>query len=424
MKNVRIIPPKPKENKKLRVAAYCRVSTSGPEQMRSLEIQIKTYTKMIKGHPNWLFAGVFYDIESGLRRSGRKDLDKLLRKAAKGKIDYIITKSISRVSRDTLEVLKIIRFLRERGINMHFENEKLDSVNEDKEFEITLRGMLAQDESRNTSENIQWGFQRKFEKGDIFTKYKNFMGYTCVDGEIVIVLEQAEVIRKIFNLYLQGLSLGQIKVYLESQGIKTVTGKDDWNAKTIRDMLKNEKYKGDTMLQKTFTEDFMTGKKSKNNGQRNMYYVKDSHPAIISVEMFDKVQEEMAKRSRLIKNDDGILESSRSKYNGKYLLGNLLVCGDCGASYRRRTERGKVVWRCATRIEKGKEACANSPTLDEVWVQKTLGEMVCKGDVYYENVIKNKIERIRVFKENILICCKNGEKFEQEIKCEIVCDIE
>ena len=224
MKNVRIIPPKPKENKKLRVAAYCRVSTSGPEQLRSLEIQIKAYTKMIKSHPNWIYAGVFYDIESGLRRSGRKSLDKLLRKAAKGKIDYIITKSISRVSRDTLEVLKIVRFLRERGINMHFENEELDSIEADKEFEITLRGMLAQDESRNTSENIQWGFQRKFEKGDIFIKYKNFMGYDCVDGEIVIVPEQAEVVRNIFDLYLQGLSLGQIKAYLESHGIKTITG--------------------------------------------------------------------------------------------------------------------------------------------------------------------------------------------------------
>lgn len=131
MKNVRIIPPKPKENRKLRVAAYCRVSTSGPEQLRSFETQISAYKKMIKSYPNWLFAGVFYDIESGLRRSGRKSLDKLLRKAAKGKIDYIITKSISRVSRDTLEVLKIIRFLRERGINMHFENEKLDSIEAD-----------------------------------------------------------------------------------------------------------------------------------------------------------------------------------------------------------------------------------------------------------------------------------------------------
>lgn len=220
MKNVRIIPPKPKENKKLRVAAYCRVSTSGPEQMRSLEIQISAYTKMIKSNPNWIFAGVFHDIESGLRRSGRDELEKMLRKVVKGKIDYIITKSISRVSRDTLEVLKIIRFLRERGINMHFENENLDSINVGKEFEITLRGMLAQDESRNISENIQWGFQRKFENGDIFTKYKNFMGYTCVDGEIVIVPEQAEVVKKIFSLYLQGLSLGQIKVYLEFQALR------------------------------------------------------------------------------------------------------------------------------------------------------------------------------------------------------------
>jgi site-specific DNA recombinase len=163
----------------------------------------------------------------------------MLKKAAKGKIDYIITKSISRVARDTLEVLKIIRFLRERGINMHFENESLDSIKMDTELEITLSGMLAQDESRNTSENIQWGFLLKFEKGDIFTKYKNFMGYTCIDGEIVIVPEQAEVVRKIFDLYLQGLTFGQIKSFLESKGIKTVTDHDHWDITTIQKMLNN-----------------------------------------------------------------------------------------------------------------------------------------------------------------------------------------
>lgn len=410
MKKVRIIPVLPKENKKLRVAAYCRVSTFGPAQLRSLELQIKTYTKMIRSHSNWIFAGVFFDVESGLRRSGRTGLDKMLRKAAKGKIDYIITKSISRVSRDTLEILKIIRFLRERGINMHFENENLDSIRLDKEFEITLRSMLAQDESRNTSENIQWGFQRKFEKGDIFTKYKNFMGYTCVDGEIVIVPEQAEVVRKIFDLYLQGLSFGQIKSYLESQGIKTVTGKEIWDTKTIQKMLKNEKYKGDTMLQKTFTEDFMTGKKCKNIGQRSRYYVKGSHPAIVSVEVFDKVQEEMAKRSRLVVKDDGTVEANGSKYNGIYFLGNLLVCGDCGASYRRRTERGKVVWRCATRIEKGKEACPHSPTLDEGWVQDILGEAVCQNGVYDEDIIRNEVTKVQIFDALILIFRNNGSQ--------------
>ena len=410
MKNVWIIPALLKENKGLRVAAYCRVSTSGPEQLLSLEIQIKTYTKMIRSHPDWIFAGVSYDVESGLRRSGRNGLDKMLRRAAKGKIDYIITKSISRLSRDTLEVLKIIRFLRERGINMYFENEKLDSVNADKEFEITLRGMLAQDESRNTSENIQWGFQRKFEKGDIFTKYKNFTGYTCVDGEIVIVPEQAEVVRKIFDLYLQGLSLGQIKIYLESQGIKTVTGKEIWDTKAIQKMLKNEKYKGDTMLQKTFTEDFMTGKKSKNIGQRNKYYVRDSHPAIVSAEVFDMVQEEMVKRARIVSKEDGMVEISGSKYNGKYLLGNLIACGDCGASYRRRTERGKVVWRCATRIEKGKEACSHSPTLDEEWIKRILCEAVCQSGVYDEGIIRNKVNKVQIFDAFILIFRNNGSQ--------------
>lgn len=410
MKNVRIIPAISKENKKLKVAAYCRVSTSRQEQLRSLELQIKTYMQMIRSHPNWIFVGVFFDVGSGLRRSGRTGLDKMLRKAVKGKIDYIITKSISRVSRDTLEVLKIIRFLRERGINMHFENENLDSEKVESEFEITLRGMLAQDESRNTSENIQWEFQRKFEKGDILKKYKNFMGYRYVDGEIVIVPEQAEVVRKIFNYYLHGLSFGQIKTYLETQGIKTVTGKETWDTKTIQKMLKNEKYKGDTLLQKTFTEDFMTGKRSKNIGQRNQYYVKASHPAIISAEVFDKVQKEMVKRARLVSKEDGTIESRGSKYNGKYLLGNLLVCGDCGASYRRRTERGKVVWRCATRIEKGKEACPHSPTLDEEWVRDILCKSICQNGIYDESIIRNKVDKVQVFDVFILICFNDGSQ--------------
>ncbi len=410
MKKIIVLPPKPPESKKLKVAAYCRVSTLSPTQRRSLDWQIKSYTKMISEHSDWIFAGIFYDAgKSGLRRKGRTGLDKMLKKAAKGKIDYIITKSISRVSRDTVEVLKIVRYLRERSINMYFENESLDSIRLDKEFEITLRSMLAQDESRNTSENIQWGFQRKFEKGDIFTKYKNFMGYNCIDGEIAIVPEQAEVVRKIFELYLQGLSFGQIKAYLESMGIKTITGNDHWDTTTIQKMLKNEKYKGDAMLQKTYTEDFMTGKKARNVGQRNQYYVRNSHPAIVSEKVFDKVQEEMARRATLVHKEDGTVEHSMSKYNGKYLLGNLLVCGDCGASFRRRMERGKVVWRCATRIEKGKEACSNSPTLNEEWIKKVLGGMVCRNGIYDERMIKNSVDKISIFNDHLEICCRNNK---------------
>lgn len=251
--------------------------------------------------------------------------------------------NLSRLSRNVLDTLTIIRKLKERGINMYFENENLNLIEDEAEFAITLSGILAQEESRNLSENIQWGYQRKFENGDIFTKYKNFRGYQCENGNLVIVPEQAEIVKMIFTLYLNGMTLQQIKEQLESQQIKTATGKDVWATYVIQKMLKNEKYKGCTMFQKTFTEDYFTGKRKVNHGERAKYYAEDTHPAIASKDIFDRVQEEMKRRERIVRNDDGSIESSKSKFNSKYILGNLLVCGDCGASYRRRTERGKVL---------------------------------------------------------------------------------
>lgn len=277
MKKIIFIPAKLPEYMKTKVAAYCRVSTLSKVQRESLEWQIEHYRNLISDNPDWILAGVFYDVgKSGLRKEGRLGLKEMLTKAYKGQIDYILVKSISRLSRDTLELLKIIRALRERGINMHFETENLDSIKLENELKITLRSMLAQEESKNTSENIKWGFKRKFEKGD-------------------------------------------------------------------------------TRLQKTYVEDVMTGKKVKNTGQITSYYVRNSHPAIISEEIFDKVQKEMAKRSRVVYNEDGTVESKGKKYNSKYLLGNILECGYCGATYRRRTERSKVVWRCGTRMEEGRD---------------------------------------------------------------------
>jgi len=366
---------------------------------------------MISENTDSIFAGVFYDVgKSGLRREGRTGLEKMLKKASRGKIDYVLVKSISRLSRDTLELLKIIRYLRERGINMHFETENLDSIKLENELEITLRSMLAQEESKNTSENIQWGFQRKFEKGDIFIKYKNFMGYTWVDEEMVIVPEEAEIVRKIFELYLKGLSFGQIKIYLESMDIRTVTGNEHWDTTTIQKMLKNEKYKGDTRLQKSYTGDFMTGKKMNNTGQRHSYYVSNSHPAIVSYDIFDKVQEEMAKRSRTTYKEDGTVESRGKRYNGKYLLGNILECRYCGASYRRRTERGKVVWRCATRMENGRDKCSDSLTLKEEQIKEVLEDAICEGNIYDEEMVRDSIDKILAFDNYIDVFCKNEDK--------------
>jgi site-specific DNA recombinase len=236
------------------------------------------------------------------------------------------------------------------------------------------------------------------------------MGYKRGNDEWVVVPEEADIIRRIYQMYLEGSTLQQIKEYLEEHQIKTATGKEAWATAVIQKILKNEKYKGDSLLQKTYTEDFITGKKSKNTGQRESYYIMNSHPAIITAEVFDNVQEEMSRRARLVQKKDGTVASSTSKYNGKYLLGNLLVCGDCGASYRRRTERGKVVWRCATRIEKGKDICPHSPTIDEEWVQDVLGKKICVNGIYNEDVVRNKIDRVFILVENLEINCKDESK--------------
>ncbi len=395
----------------LKVAAYCRVSTDRESQQSSIDLQIRYYTELIQTNPEWDFTGVFYDYESGLRKEKRNGLDAMLQNAYRGEIDYIITKSISRLSRNVLDTLTIIQSLKARGINIYFEKEDLNSIEEEKEIDIAFNGVLAQEESRNLSENVQWGYKRKFEKGDDFAG-KIPMGYKRDNEEWIAVPEEADIIRKIYQLYLEGSTLQQIKEYLEKHQIKTATGKESWATAVIQKILKNEKYKGDSLLQKTYTEDFITGRKSINTGQRDRYYKTNSHPAIITLETFDKVQEEMSRRARLIRKEDGTAESSTSKYNGKYLLGNLLVCGDCGASYRRRTERGKVVWRCATRIEKGKNICLHSPTLDEKWVQNVLGEKICENGVYDEDVIRSEVGKIQVLEKSIVICCKDGAKFE------------
>lgn len=293
MKKIRLIPVLPKESKQLRVAAYCRVSTRSKEQKASLFRQIWAYINQILNHPDWEFAGIFYDFgKSELRKRGRTGLEKILKQVEAGEVNYILTKSVSRVSRDTLEILNIVRYLKERGISIYFENEKLDSMNPETEAYITLACAVAQEESRNMSENMKWTVTRNFEQG-IFTNYKAFMRYQCVNGELKIVPEQAEVVKHIFDLYLAGNTFAHIKRELEKQKIKTATGKEIWDVTTIQKMLKNEKYKGDSLLQKTFTEDYLHGIRKKNTGQRNKYYVKGSYLEIISPEIFDKVQEEM-----------------------------------------------------------------------------------------------------------------------------------
>ncbi len=287
-----LIPAKPKKNEteKLRVAAYCRVSTRQPEQISSLESQIYYYERKIKSNKNWLYRGVYYDIGSGLRREQRIGLVKLLKQAEKGRIDLILVKSISRLARNTVDLLEATRMLKDKGVDIVFENENLKLSERYTEMLLSIRSAVAQEESRNTSNSIKWGYQRRFERGEIQTKYKNFMGYTEKNGELVIVPEEATIVKKIFELYAEGYSIRKICSYLEENGIKTKTGKTKWAPNVIGKMLHNEKYKGCTLMQKTYSEDLLTGKRKKNNGEVRQYYYEDSHPAIVSKKLYDAVQ--------------------------------------------------------------------------------------------------------------------------------------
>ncbi len=406
MKEIIYIPGKRKK-KNLKVAAYCRVSTKEESQNGSIESQALYYKQLIKENPDWILAGIYVDHGSGLRRNGRNSLELMVEDACKGKIDYIITKSLSRFSRNTVDALEIIRLLKGRRIAMYFENEKINTLEQTSEMELAIRCALAQEESRNMSENITWGYKRKFENGDFFVNYKRFMGYKCKDGNLEIIPEEAQTVRMIFYSYLMGKTLNQIKEELEKENIKTAMGKDNWSPYVIQKMLKNEKYAGCTLMQKTYCPNYVTGGRKINRGEVDQYYMEDTHPAIISKDVYQKVQEEMKKRERIIHHTDGTTEISKKAYSGKYLFSNLLVCGHCGASYRRRTERGKVVWRCATRIEKGRAACNDSVTVNEDKLKELLSERVW-GVTYDESVVRNRVSCVKVFVDRIEILDKNG----------------
>ena len=379
-----------------KVAAYCRVSTKYEIQKSSIDLQISRYTRLIDENPEWDNAGIYMDYGSRCRIKGREGFCKMIQKALEGEIDYIITKSISRFSGNTVDMLLTIQKLIENGVAVYFEKEELDSMDERAEQMITIYTALAQEEIRNMSENIKWGYEQKFAKGELLNNYKFFYGYYVQDGELKINEEQAKVVRNIFRWYIEGFSFRQIKLELERQGILTASGGKVWHEKVIQGMLRNEKYCGDTMLQKTIIEDFLTGKRVKNDGQKARYYVYNSHEGIVSKEVYMKAVCEMNSRRRVIKYDDGTVES-RKKYNGQNLLGNLLVCGECGASFRRRTEWGKVVYRCATRIEKGREACKESPTLEEELLKGELNRRFCDGE-YEEKIVRERVEKIMVLK--------------------------
>jgi DNA invertase Pin-like site-specific DNA recombinase len=402
-KNITLIPARKRVGstaakekvKKLRVAAYCRVSTETEEQNSSYEVQVAHYTDFIKKNAEWEFAGIFADDGiSGTNTKKREEFNRLIDECMEGNIDLVITKSISRFARNTLDCLKYIRQLKDKNISVFFEKENINTMDTKGEVLLTIMASLAQQESQSLSQNVKLGLQYRYQQGKVQVNHNRFMGYTKdEEGNLIIVPEEAEIIKRIYREYLEGKSLAGIGRDLEKEGILTAAGKPKWRSETIKKILMNEKYIGDALLQKTFTVDFLTKKRVKNEGHVPQYYVENSHEAIIPKEFFLQAQEELHRRNNIYTGTD----KSKRLYSSKYALSTITFCGDCGDIYRRVYwnihGRKEFVWRCVTRIEQGPEVCKNRTVKEaELYdvVMTAINRLLAGGD-----------NMIRILEENI-----------------------
>ncbi|WP_305116461.1 recombinase family protein [Acutalibacter muris] len=376
-RTVTVIPAKPQgpapgqpAKKKLRVAAYCRVSTDKDEQLNSFEVQKTYYTEKITSNPDWKMAGIFAD--EGVTGTSMKKRDgfmRMLRHCREGRIDMILVKSVSRFGRNTVEVVRTVRSLREKNITVLFEKENLNTGQMTSELMLAFFSAFSQSESESTRGNIIRGNAMAYAQGKVSISPIMFGFKRGDNSEIAIDEGQAEVVRMIYRDYLDGMTPGDIKKKLEKLHIKTAFGHDTWNTTVILALLQNEKYRGDALLQKTFSPSLFSNRSKVNNGELPKFYVSNCLPVIVEPDLWQQVQEEVARRRAKRASTEKAKNPLEGRHRGKYALSDILICGKCGSPYRRTTwaKKGKkkVVWRCGTRLDYGTQFCNESPTLEE-----------------------------------------------------------
>ena len=387
----------------LRVAAYCRVSTAQEEQLNSYQVQIDYYTELINKKKEWKLAGIFADEGiSGTQTKKRTEFNRMIRMCKQKKIDLILCKSISRFARNTVDCLEYVRQLKDLGIGVLFEKENINTLKMTSEFMIALYGSFAQAESESISKNITWGNQKAFEAGKVRYNYKCWLGYKKgADGKPEIVPEEADIVKRIYNLYLDGMSLETIVNELKNAGIHTKSGKK-WSKNRIQNILKNEKYVGDVLLQKTYTIDCISHKSVKNNGERPKYLVSNAHEPIIDRDTYNLAQQEMARRSAKRKKSDKT-KTEQGKYSSKYALSEIMVCAECGSAYRRviwniHGKRKQAVWRCLNRLDHGNRYCKKSPSLYEENLHRAILQAINKHygcEEVIKKILESNIEAIK-----------------------------
>lgn len=395
-----VIPANPEaissSKRQLRVAAYCRVSTDDEEQLTSYEAQKNYYTDKIMTNKEWTMAGIFADEGiTGTSARKRPEFLRMIRQCKQGKIDIVLTKSISRFARNTVDCLNYVRALKELGIAVIFEKENMNTLEIDSEILITMLGAFAQSESESISANVRWGIRQAMKEGKAAINYRYFYGYRKgEDGRPETIPEQAEVVRKIYDLFLSGTPIRGILEYLNANNIPNISGKSQWAKNAVNSILTNEKYCGDVLLQKTYIDDCINKKVKKNTGQLPMYLVQNHHEGIISHETFDAAQAELARRSAGRSPSKKNAPTGRSRYSSKYALSDRLYCGECGTRYQRCTWRNRdgskrIVWRCVSRVDYGNKYCRDSPTLDEEPLHRAILAAINSSVKDKDNIVYN-----------------------------------
>ena len=390
---------------KKKVAAYARVSSEKESMIHSLSAQISYYSKLIQDNPDWQYAGVYADEAKTGTKLERPEFKRLLDDCNLGKIDMIITKSISRFARNTLTILETVRRFKTLGIDIYFEKENIHSLSDDGELMLTLLSSFAQEESLPVSENCKWRIRDKFKQG-IPTNF-NMFGYKLENQKIKIIKKEAEIVKMIFDDYLKGMGINAITRKLRDKNIPTKFGKT-WHESVVRNILVNEKYTGNLLLQKSFIWDHITKKKIKNNGELPIYYVNNNHEAIIDIDTFNKVQEEIKQKSIKYKNH---------KNSKIYSFTKKIKCELCGKNYQRKiyakgTKYEKIIWICSSFNNYGKKYCQSSRILEEII--KKLSAEVLKISKFDEKIFKEKIKQITVpEKGKLRFLFNDGERIEK-----------
>lgn len=384
-----------------RVAAYCRVSSGKDAMLHSLSAQVSHYSELIQRRLGWAYAGVYADEALTGTKDDRPEFQRLLADCRAGKIDRVLTKSVSRFARNTVTLLETVRELKELGVAVYFEEQNIDSLSGDGELMLTILASFAQEESKSVSDNCKWRIRKDFSEGKPMN-LPLLYGYRREKGRIVIDEREAEIVRFIFRSCLNGMGKGRITEELREQGVPCRLG-GEWQTETVGGILKNEKYTGDALLQKTYIENHLTKRKCFNRGELPQYYAESTHPAIIDHEMYEKVQVLIAERREKT--------NVQKDVTARYPFSGLIVCGCCGAHYHRRTNPTRITWQCVTYLRRGKKHCA-AKQIPEETLRSLTREALGVPEITEENI--RALAEIQIPCPNhILFVFKDGHETER-----------